>query len=648
MENTDLKYLKKHYGEKFAHLCRELFPTILEHEGMLSEIISRYFAPTRSLYEDVLPVKENFREFILSRAKIDNVIEEEEVTKTPEQLMDEAGYILYPECQSEKDIQSFKKYWKQGEELCTFRGGRLDSCRVWFAVKKNIDQIKRENFTEPKRQDEYGTSAISIQFTRGEKSTLSIKNRYNHTVSSPDATFGNNLDNIIHGLTQSFVKTFNINLTSANEGHAVEEFLNNYAPSSEGKYYRVNIEARGIEYCENNKIVKFGRLVEFDKARYILAENYIIDKQAKLITPYDKMNSETSAFVDSIGEIKDMTFKTDEEGNRVVVCTPKEGEDVEITLNGRNEIIGYKNPNVTEIGDCFLKYNKSLQKLELPNVTEVGKDFLYNNQALTKISLPKLKIAGFQFLGYNRNILEVNLPQLTTAEGDFLRSNRALKKLSLPSLVSTGNGFLSANRDLEELDLPRLEYAGNMFLSANRALKRLSLPKLLWASDWFLEHNEKIDFVDLPLLQEIGDNFLLSNQNMTSLSLPSLETAREGFLFYNERLASVNLPKLKTAGGTFLYSNQALSSLSLPELKYVGPNFLSSNTILKKLYLPKLEVAGYHFLNDNLKPSEYSLQNLSIIGEELLGEINKPRFLDLKNLANNDELKGERDQSMDF
>ena len=53
MDNNDLRFLKRHYGEKFAHLCRELFPTILEEEGLLSKIISDHFAPTKSLYDDV-------------------------------------------------------------------------------------------------------------------------------------------------------------------------------------------------------------------------------------------------------------------------------------------------------------------------------------------------------------------------------------------------------------------------------------------------------------------------------------------------------------------------------------------------------------------------------------------------------------------
>ena len=43
---------------------------------------------------------------------------------------------------------------------------------------------------------------MSIQFTKDEAHTLSIKNRYNHALleGNPDATYRNNLENIAPGL----------------------------------------------------------------------------------------------------------------------------------------------------------------------------------------------------------------------------------------------------------------------------------------------------------------------------------------------------------------------------------------------------------------------------------------------------------------
>ena len=54
MENTDIKWIKKHYGENFSHLCRDLFPTFLEIEGLLPKVISEHFLPSRELYDDLV------------------------------------------------------------------------------------------------------------------------------------------------------------------------------------------------------------------------------------------------------------------------------------------------------------------------------------------------------------------------------------------------------------------------------------------------------------------------------------------------------------------------------------------------------------------------------------------------------------------
>ena len=47
MNGIDLKFIKKHYGENFAKMCREYFPTILEQQGLLTEIIFFLFPPSR-------------------------------------------------------------------------------------------------------------------------------------------------------------------------------------------------------------------------------------------------------------------------------------------------------------------------------------------------------------------------------------------------------------------------------------------------------------------------------------------------------------------------------------------------------------------------------------------------------------------------
>lgn len=206
--NNDLKIIKKKYGEKMSHLCRKDFPTILETKGLLPKILLENFYPTHYLYDDLKEQNKliQFRSHIYGLVKYELKQEPKlDTGKTPEELMSEAGYNLV-ECITEEEIQQFKRYYQPEEELCTFQGERLNTCRVFFAVKKNVNQIKREDFKNPKRQDEYGTSVISIQFTKDPSHILFITNRYNHKVDDYDATFSNNLENIIPGLTKSFEK----------------------------------------------------------------------------------------------------------------------------------------------------------------------------------------------------------------------------------------------------------------------------------------------------------------------------------------------------------------------------------------------------------------------------------------------------------
>lgn len=207
VETSELKRIKKIYGENFMKLCRELFPTLLEYDGILLKTLFKYFPRIdKTLYEDITKSKlvHDFKSFIFERVNIE-IKKQQMINKvlSPFEIFDECGYYLY-ECHTESEIQSFRKYYKFEEELCSFNRNRLDGFFVFFAVRKDVDTIRREDFTEPRREDKYGTSVMSIQFNKEGTCTVSIKNRYNHTVNNPDATYGNDLDRISPGLTRKF------------------------------------------------------------------------------------------------------------------------------------------------------------------------------------------------------------------------------------------------------------------------------------------------------------------------------------------------------------------------------------------------------------------------------------------------------------
>ena len=285
----DLKEIKKKYGEKMAHYCREQFPILLEKKGLLPTLIESNFNEYHHLFDDLEKnsAEVMFKNYIYNLVNVENNLEIM-IDKTPEELMSMAGYTL-KECTTEEEIDEYKKYYAENEELCTFKGNRLERCRVFFAVKKDVDLIKRENFPYPKREDAYGTSVISIQFEKDGTNTLSIKNRYNHRVNNPDATFSNNLDNIISGLTTSFERHLGIIQKYRNNG---DFELPNYVKANDGRFYKYNSEMNNICYCPDNIIIDNFEVKRFDKSRYLVLDHFIIDFKDKKIRIMGKGSKE--------------------------------------------------------------------------------------------------------------------------------------------------------------------------------------------------------------------------------------------------------------------------------------------------------------------------------------------------------------------
>lgn len=66
--SEDLKIIKKKYGEDMMHLCRKLFPTILEKDiNELSTILLQNFYPNKNLCQDIINnnLITDFRSYIL-------------------------------------------------------------------------------------------------------------------------------------------------------------------------------------------------------------------------------------------------------------------------------------------------------------------------------------------------------------------------------------------------------------------------------------------------------------------------------------------------------------------------------------------------------------------------------------------------------
>ena len=537
--NKDLKVIKKKYGEEMMHLCREIFPTILEHEGLLPKLLLDNFKESGSLVKDIIynRLEERFKNYIYSKVDVENNYEEV-VYKRPDELLKEAGYILY-ECHSEEEIQSFKKYYASGEELCTFNGGRLDRCFVFFAIKENVNEIKRENFPKPERQDEYGTSVISIQFTRDNSHTLSIKNRYNHRVNNPDSTFGNNLDNIIPGLTNSFDKYYGMHQSHLQGGFEIPR----YVKARDGKFYKYNYEINNIYYCENNVIIDNFEVKEYPHEQYIIFDYFILDLKNKLIQKYWNDMELEDSFPNTIGTIKDIKIENDKDNKNILIKTDDSDEvDVIITLDKQNRIITYKNNKVKNISESFLYYNNSLTSIELPNATSIGDRFLYYNKILTEIQLPNVTSIGNSFLYFNKSLTHIELPNVINIGNGFLESNDSLISIELPNVISIGDYFLYYNNSLTSIELPNVIGVGDWFLDRNTSLINIELPNVISVGGWFLDRNTSLTNIELPNVTSIGNYFLYKNTSLTSIKLPSAEIVGNYFCDECKNIDTVNIP----------------------------------------------------------------------------------------------------------
>jgi len=575
MSNEEvLKKIKKAYGERFMKMCRTHFPTILEEGDKLYEILQENFSDTsETLYEDLQRgnLEGRFVDFVFEKFE-EGTKERVTTDKTPYELLDEAGYDLV-ECHTEKEIQAFKRYYAEGEELCTFNGGRLEDCIVFWVVKKNVKDIRRKDFANPERDDEYGTSVMSIQFNREGTTRVSIKNRYNHTVDNPDATLGNDLEKIAPGLTYSFERVLEergLKLESAKQEFSIP----GYVRANDGKYYKFNTRIGNTYYCPSNVVITDGEPQKVaDPSKIYLIDCFAIDLENQTISMYD--GKTVDAFTDDLTGIKKITILKDKEAGdgRKHITILREGheEPVVITVDKDDRIIGYRNHELTEVGDGFLAHSPGLEELDIPNIEMAGNDFC-RRTSITELNMQKLRKMG---------------------EGSFANA-RKLKRVDMPALTELGDGSFENVENLEEITIPKLEKVGENFCRNADRLKVVHMPELTESGHRSFEHLRELSELDLPKLRKVGDGFCYWTR-LASMCLPSLEEVGDDF-FGTAAVENVDLPKVKRVGEGFLSNDMELKSIKLPELEEVGEGFLSEyHTEISEIETPKISRIRWFF-----------------------------------------------------
>lgn len=432
-----------------------------------------------------------------------------------------------------------------------------------------MENIKRQNFKNPQREDKYGTSVISIQFSKYD-SSLSIKNRYNHSVQNPDNTFNSNLDNIISGLTDAFYSDFGVKDTqNSNNSFTLENYV-----KVGGKYYYYNLEMNNIYYCDNNILIDYFRVKQLPNSQ-MLVDTYIIDFQNKTISLYD--DELEDSMPETISNIKKISYS-----NNIITIEKEDNTKVEIEVNDKRQIISYTDESLTTCKDKFLMHSNGLIQLNLPALQNCGDFFAFHCESLQKLNLPSLQNCDDYFLSCNKELKILSLPVLKKCGFMFISENECLQELNLPALQECGPRFLEYNTELKQLYLPALQNCGTNFMYYNTDLQELNLPALKMCYDDFLYYNTELKQLNLPALQICGNDFVFTNKSLKELNLPVLQKCGDGFLHSNTELKQLNLPALKTCGKNFMFDNTALQKVNLPSLCDRGTYFLHKYKKQKK------------------------------------------------------------------
>lgn len=532
----DLKYIKKYYGEKMMQLCRELFPTILEEPGKLLKLMEESFAHSKYLYYDIVDnaLNNQFKNYIYQKSE-GSTPEISHTTKTPQELMREVGYELY-ECTTEEQIQSFKKYYKPGEELCTFKGDRLSSCYVFFAVREDAEKLDRCSFKKPRREDDYGISVISIQFSRNNY-TLSIKNRYNQKVYNPDATYGNDLENIIPGLTDSFEKKYGFKINQ-NTGGNFE--IPNYTKVN-GKFYKFNYEINNIYYCPNNIIIHNGIIYQAPQEQYILMDYFMLDIKNKKIFLIDQ-NIE-DGFINEYKNIETIEIKKEGAKKRIIITT-KEGNKSIITVNQQNQIIEYENNKIKKMNSKYMHESRTIEHLSLQNLEEMSCECFTNCESLETLYLPEIISMDHKCFYECNNLKKFDAPKLKTMSQDCFSNAISLEEINLPEIIIMGKHCFRECDSLKKLDVPKLKTMSHNCFSGASSLEEINLPEIIEMDKNCFAYCGNLKILELPKIKIIEEYCFFESQSLEQLFLPKVETIGDN-CFFNAQVKTVYAPNLK-------------------------------------------------------------------------------------------------------
>ena len=246
-----------------------------------------------------------------------------------------------------------------------------------------------------------------------------------------------------------------------------------------------------------------------------MIDYFILDKEKKRLRLYDAYREDGFCkCFENIEKIQMEKNSEKEKQTRVIIIETKDSElPISIEIDKDNNIIGYSNSQLTQVGNCFLEQNKKLSELNLPRLTKVGDGFLGCNNQLSELTLPQLTQVGHYFIPCNEQLSKLNLPQLTQVGEGFLENLSAAVKQLVK--IERGKG-IKVNLNAEKTLLQqRMEELSLKINKNNIFYKIKSFFKNLFYKDRKIENNVQIETIS-------NDN-IAKNENSKSAFIENIK-----------------------------------------------------------------------------------------------------------------------------
>lgn len=595
--------IKKQNGEAFAKGIRRFDSGLFDIENLdkIVRYAGRNPVPILGFLESLKGVE----------------IQEYQTGKNPFELLKMVGYDAFVADTLTKQ-NSIEKYFAEEEELCTFHDfKRFENYHIIHCIKEGAGKLRRSDFKEPRREDEYGVSVISIQILKT-GGFISIKNRYNHTVEAPDNTFSSNPDNIIKGLSYALKQYFNVNFVATKT--AIPKGYTYQQDQIYRYYFEKNNAYFGEDFCLYD-----GVCYEINKDYQIFIGPYLLDMKEKKIVD----NFPTTDF-----------FSPTDRDTISFLNQSIENKKIHVQVKGDKRIVFVEDKEFCAIKDRQV-ISLNLEEADTLNLVDLN-DFKF----LTSLFAPKAKevrfdVAKFNFLEQASFLSAERMVLFTTTPNFRLKRVKAPKVQNLKIL--TPEFFVN----LEDINTPYMNRRG-LYTVAGMTLDVTKKECLGASCDAFgfkellndeLCQSQKVDVVlkgsnkevyadDILILKTNGSQLkkihfekctvipecsLMGFAHVEEISMPNAIIMQDSNVCNCPNLKQVHFPSLMFIDHECFNYNDKLERLILNNVQEMGHNCISTNAQLKTLEMASLvKLAEKNILNN---------QSLSSIKAESLEEI---------------------------